>query len=67
MKRNVIYDTRLYSKESIITAVKSFSSDFKISILATLGNKCVVHFASDSDLDAVIGEFNNYLIYLENK
>ena len=65
------YDLRLYSKQCVEMAAEAYSNLANISVTCD-GAKCFVAFSKkngikEDELMHLIGEFNNYLIQLENQ
>ena len=67
MKQVINYDKRLYTHDALRAAVGAFSPQYPISLLRETREDYQIEFRDMVASDVVIGEFNNYLIQLENR
>ena len=61
------YDRMIYSASVIRRAVEAFQNNFDVSVLKEYQNYVEVQFRFGDHIEKLIGEFNNYLIQLENQ
>ena len=65
MIRAVIFDKMLYSRDSISRAREIYLSYGEITIEEGTDSHKVVFSANTDTVDQLVGEFSNYLIFIE--
>lgn len=65
MIRSIAYDKALYSRDSVYRAREIYLSYGEITIKESADSYDVVFSANADTVDQLIGEFSNYLIYIE--
>ena len=67
MKQLINYCKRLYSHEALQMAIDAFREDFHISFEAETSDAYQITLKAEEDLEVTTGEFDNYVIRLENR
>jgi len=66
-RKTVDYDLRIYAAAAINTAVLAYRDIASIGITMPVPEIMRLSFPITPDTDEIIGEFNNYLIQIENR
>lgn len=67
MKKVIKYDKRIYSPDAIKRAIDAFSPVHQITVRSENGAEYQLEFEITESSPRLSGEFNNYLIQLENR
>ncbi len=67
MKQLISYSKRLYAKDALLLAVDAFRSDYRISFYSESDDIITIEFKAKNNIEEIIGEFNNYVICVENR
>lgn len=67
MKQWIRFSKRIYTREALQMAVNAFCKDFQIAFATEDQEAYTIDFTGGEDLEEIIGEFNNYVIRLENR
>ena len=67
MKKVIRYHKLLYSEWTILAAIEAFSPQFSVDYLPETDKHYNVLFQITEQDEQVIGEFDNYIICLENR
>ena len=67
MKLWIRYSKRIYTREALQMAVNAFCKDFRIAFATEEQETYTIVFIGGKALEETIGEFDNYVIRLENR